>query len=287
MKRIVVYRYYHKFENNKQFVRFIKYLNPGIRVYGIYGGPEDQFQEASEVLNEVFEHNYLIKDKETTWKWKNGDMTYQLWYNDFGHTLDFDIMHSIEWDLLYFDSLDSLFAHVPMNTLALTGLIPLRKIQHEWYWTKKEPARSDWKNMMQYFKSTFQYDQQPFGMLGPGTSLPRIFLEKIKNTEIPELALDELRIPMFAQVFKVPMADTMFYKKWFSRREWKCFNSNAVDVELKTIHHQLQKSGGRRVFHPFRGDLSFEGLVTLHKLTKEKHHLANVFLNFGKTVRMV
>ena len=272
MKRIIIYRYYHKFENNKQLLKFLKYLNPEVEIFGLFGGHEDQYNVATEYLKDELTHNYLIKDKDTEWKWKNSDMTYQLWYNDYGHNVDFDVMHAIEWDLLYFEPLDKLFSHVPLNSLALTGLIPLSKIQDEWYWTKHPPYHVEWLQMMEYFKKEYNYNQKPYGMLGPGTTLPRVFLEKIKNISIPLGALDELRLPMWGQVFGLNIEDTKFYRHWFSKKEFKVFNSNAFDVDIKTIKAELNKYSGRRVFHPFRNDITFDELVDLYNAipTKKK-----------------
>ena len=270
MKRIVLYRYYHKFGNNKEQLKFIKYLNPDIDIYGLYGGPEEQFEEATALLKDELVHNFYIRGKDTDWKWKSSDMTFQLWYNSFGHTVDFDVMHAIEWDLLYFEPIDTLFAHVGENSVALTALIPIKKIQDKWYWTKHPPCREEWMQLMEHFRQIYNYDQEPYGMLGPGESYPRSFLEKIKDTEIPYIAVDELRIPMYAQVFGLKMEDTHFFKKWLSKKEFKYFNANAIDVELKTIEKQLKKKKGRRVFHPFRGDLTFDQLVNLYNLIPKK-----------------
>jgi hypothetical protein len=270
MKRIIVYRYYHKFESNRSILRFLKYLNPNIPIYGLFGGSEDKFMEASEYLKNELAHNYLIKEQDPEWKWKHGDITYQIWYNEFGHTLDFDVMHSVEWDLLYFDSLDNLFAHVPAYSAGLTGLIPLSKIEDEWYWVKKDPGRTQWILMMDYFKTTFNYNSKPWGMIGPGTTLPRLFLEKLKDINVPLYAHDELRIPMFAQVFGINMVDNGFFKKWFSFKEWRFFNSNAKDIEMAIIRKQLKKKKGRRVFHPYRLDITFETLVELYNLIPPK-----------------
>jgi hypothetical protein len=57
----------------------------------------------------------------------------------------------------------------------------------------------------------------PLGMIGPGTSLPRSFLEEIKDIEIPDFSNDELRIPMLAQVKGFKMVDSGFFRKWFSK----------------------------------------------------------------------
>lgn len=265
MKRIIVYRYYHKFEHNKNLLEFLKYLNPNVPVYGIYGGDEAEFDTADNLLSEYLSDNYLIKNKSNDWKWKNSDMTMQLWYNDFGHTLDFDIVHLIEWDLLFFDSLENLYHHIPENSLALTGLIPIQSIFENWYWTTKE-RRKEYLDLVDFFKNKYNIKDE-YGTLGPGTSLPKYFLEKIRYETFPEKCTCELRYPLLAQAFGFNMTDTGFFKKWLNKKEFKYFNANNYFIDIKTIKKQLKKKKGRRVFHPFRDEISAGELIELHKLT--------------------
>lgn len=275
MKRIILFRYHHQFERNRELLLFQKYLNPEAEVYGLYGGPKEKYEEACRLFSDALNHNYLLQHKDPDWNWKNSDMSFQVWYNNYGHRLDFDVMHVIEWDLFYFEPLNKLFAHVPENALALTGLIPLSKIEKIWYWTRNPEKRAEWKQLMAFFKKEFSYNLEPFGMLGPGTTLPRSFLEKISDIEIPDLGNDELRIPLLAQAYGFPMYDTGFYCKWFSRSEFRYFNSNSIIVEQKTMEKQLRRKKGRRVFHPCNQCLSFEELKKLHDLTysNRKHFI--------------
>jgi len=264
MKRIILFRYHHQFARNKELLRFMKYLNPGIEIYGMYGGPEELFENASVELYDVLAHNYLIKDKDKEWKWKNSDMAFRLWYNDFGHTISFDILHTLEWDLLYFSSLNELFKHVPENAAAFTGLIQLRKIEKKWYWTSNEQRRKEWFRLMGHLRECYYYNQDPYGMIGPGASFPRIFFEKMKDFEIPDILHDEIRLPVLAQLFGVDMRDTYFFRQWFSKNEFRFFNSNEFDVDIKDIEKELKKRCGRRAFHPYRGDLNYKNLVDLY-----------------------
>ncbi len=268
MKRIILFRYHNKFERNRHLLSFLKYLNPGVEIYGLYGGPSETFAEASGALKELFAHNYLIEGKDKEWKWKHSDLAYQLWYKDFGHQVDFDMMHSVEWDLLYFEPLDKLFGHAGKDTLVLSGLVPVEQIEDRWYWTRHETERPEWNSLLYHFRKNFGSNITPYGIIGPGTSLPRSFLEKIKDYDIPRVSNDELRIPLLAQAFGFKMADTNFFRKWFSRREFRYFNSNALEVSMKTITKQLKKRSGRRAFHPYGGELDIERLTGLHQLTR-------------------
>lgn len=289
MKRIILYRYHHKFSQNRDLLRFIKYLNPSVQIYGIYGGPFENYSEATAYLNDYLVHNYFIRDKDYLWKWKNGDMTYQMWFNEYGYQVDFDIMHAIEWDLVYFEPLDKLFAEIPENSLALTGLIPLWRIKRKWYWTNDKDKKEEWNQLIGIFKDKYNYSAKPYATNGPGTSLPRIFLEKLKEMNIPELELDEIRIPLYAQKFGLKMVNTNFYRKWFSRKEYKSFNCNNLSIKLENVKNQLSDRNGRRVFHPFREDYTFEQLIDLYQLippqaSSLKEKLVDAFQNLVRAL---
>ncbi len=268
MKRILLFRYHHQFERNRELLRFQQFLNPGVKIYGMYGGPTENLQQANDILGDVLEHNYLLQHPNPDWNWKNSDMSFQVWYRDYGHQLDFSVMHVLEWDLLYFEPLEKLFANVPENALGLTGLIPLKRIEKIWYWTRKPEKREELMQLMEFFKKEFEYIQEPYGILGPGTTLPRNFLESIRYINIPDLGNDELRIPLLAQVCGFKLVDTGFYRKWFSKSEFRYFNSNAFVIKLKTMEKQLKREKGRRVFHPCNQNFTHEELLKMQELTK-------------------
>lgn len=272
MKRILLFRYHHQFERNRELLRFQQFLNPGVKIYGLYGGPPENLEQADTILGDVLGHNYLLQHPNPDWNWKNSDMSFQVWYRDYGHQLDFDFVHVLEWDLLYFESLEKLFSHVPENAVGLTGLIPLKKIEKIWYWTRNQEKREEWLQLMEFFQKEFEYNQEPFAMLGPGTTLPKSFLESIRHIEIPDLGNDELRIPLLAQAYGYEMSDTGFYRKWFSKREFRYFNSNAYIVKPGIMEKQLKRKKGRRVFHPCNQYFKLNELKWLFELTTKKHN---------------
>ncbi len=244
----------------------MRFLNPGVEIYGLYGGQEDQIDRASFELKDQLTHNYMIRYKSNDWKWKNSDMAFQLWYRDVGQNVQFDVLHTFEWDMLYFEPLDVLFHHVPKDTAAFTGLIPLKKIENKWYWTSNYERREEWFRLLGFFRECYFYNMEPFGMIGPGASLPRIFLEKLKDFEIPEILHDEIRLPILTQLFGIEMADTYFFHRWFSHSEYRYFNSNEFDIEMSDIKKQLKKKDGRRVFHPYRKEITFKELMSLYEI---------------------
>ncbi len=262
MKRIILFRFHRNPTVCKNRLEILKKINPGIKIFGLfdYKRKYKKFRK----LDNYFENVYFIEDKTNKWFWKNGDLALRMWYKGFGKNISFDMLHVIEWDLLILDSLDNVYGKIPKNGMGLTALRDLKGIEKRWTWTSKEPSKSQWKKLLQFVKKEFKYDKTPYGSLGPGACLPKKFLKRYANVEVPELCNDELRLPLFGQVFGFKLYNTSFYsKRWFDRRQFKYFNCRGLEVELSTITNELKKPSGRRVFHPFRKKLSLKLLDNL------------------------
>ncbi len=250
--RIILYRYHDNLDFCKDRLSFIKKYNPTTPIYGLFGGKEEDYPLFKSELSAFFNGNYCIKGKSGIWKWKHSDLAFRLWYKEYGKSIEFDSVVVLEWDLLLLDNIDKIYSHVKQNQIALTGLIPLKKIEKEWYWTRIEEHRSSWNELLKFVKEKYNYNAKPFGALCPGVCMPKKFLEAYSDIEVPELCHDELRLPLFSQVLDFELVDTGFYKKWFSKREWKYFNCNDLEISEEIIKKESLKKKGRRVFHPYR-----------------------------------
>ncbi len=254
--RIILYRYHDNLDFCKDRLSFIKKNNPTTPIYGLFGGKEEEYPVFNKELSVFFNGNYCIKGKSGIWKWKHSDLAFRLWFQDYGKDIKFTSIVVLEWDLLQFDSIANIYSHVSENQIGLTGLTLLKNIENEWYWTRNEQQKKEWHDLLHIAKTKFKYNKEPFGALCPGVCLPRNFLEKYSKIEIPELCHDELRIPLFGQILGFELIDNGFYKKWFSKKEWKYFNCNDYDIITKQIKKELRKKNGRRVFHPYRNLLN-------------------------------
>ena len=252
MKRIILYRFHNKIEICKNRIELLRKFNPGVPVYGLYGGKEDEFEFYALNLASDFDDIYCIRNKPDEWKWKNSDLAIRLWHKDFGHTIDYDMVHIMEWDLILLDSLDNLYRHIPGDTLGITGLVPLKKIEKRWFWIRDEKQKSQWVKLREFAKQNLNFEGEGYGSLGPGLCYPKSFLEAYNKIEVPDLCNDELRLPFMAKALGFEVMDTGFFKKWFSKKELKYFNCNNIEVERETMMKQYGKKNGRRVFHPFR-----------------------------------
>ncbi|HCC23155.1 TPA: hypothetical protein DF272_03180 [Candidatus Falkowbacteria bacterium] len=252
MKKIVLFRYHKKPYVCSDRLRQLKNFNPGIKIFGLYGGEESEFPKYKKYLSPYLEHNYCIRNKPNSWKWKNSDLGIRLWYKNVGKNLEFDMLHVIEWDLLLFSSLNDLYKKIPNNCIGLTALNPLKNIKPTWTWVFKEPYKTQWEKLLKYAKDRFGYNKQSYASLGPGLCLPKNFLDKFSSIHVPDLSNDEVRLPLFGQIFGFRLFETGFYPKWSDPNIMKFFNCHGDEIPLNRIKKELKRKGGRKSFHPYR-----------------------------------
>ena len=264
MRRLGLFRYHNNLEICKNRLKLFRQINPDVKVYGLFGGKEEDFDDSHSQLKDYFEGNYCLKGKSNLWKWKNGDLAIRQWYLDYGKHLDFDMLHLLEWDLLMTCPIEEIYAHIPKDTLGVTGLISLEKVEEEWFWTRDPLQKENWNKLKDHVKKKYNFHGPYFASVGPGLMLTKSFLEQYAKDHIPEYCNDELRLPLFASALKLEMKDTGFLKKWFSKTEKKYFNCNENNISLKSLMKQLNKKNGRRVFHPFREEIDIN-LILNHK----------------------
>src|SRR5262245_227886 len=109
MKRIILFRFHQAFRLCKNRIALIRMFNPGADIYGLYGGPR---KNSSQAKNMPLKHVWEIPLDDPYWKWVNGDLCVRWWFKDFGRSLEFDMVHLFEWDMVLLDSVENLFGHV-------------------------------------------------------------------------------------------------------------------------------------------------------------------------------
>jgi hypothetical protein len=261
MKRIIVFRFHAHPAICENRLRCLKKFNPDVKIYGLFGGPEKEYGKFKRRLMPFLEHCYCIRDKTDRWKWKNGDLALRLWYTAVGNTVSFDMVHVIEWDLLLWASVHEIYKDIPLDAIGLTALVPLQEVAGRWIWSAEEPHKGELANLLVWVRENFGYSQPPYGAQAPGICLPRRFLEAYSRIEIPELCNDEVRLPLFGQIFGLTLHDTRFCTDWFTRSAGQTFHCQTrvfPEVDLPTIKRELAKPAGARVFHPFRRMVIFE-----------------------------
>ncbi len=251
MKRVILFRFHMNPYVCRNRLELLNKFNPGVPIFGIFGGSIPSYKTKFKNLNPYLEDVFLVKEKHYYWKWLNGDLVLRKWYKKVGKKIDFDMLNIVEWDLLLFDSLNNIYKKIPKDGVGATGLVPLKNVEKKWIWTSRERYRRKWDKLLDFVKKEYNYNKEPYASLGPGTCLPREFLEKYSSAEVPELCHDEIRVPLFAQILGFSLYDTGFYKKWCDDNEKKFFNCYGKEINITIIKKELAKKSGRRVFHPY------------------------------------
>jgi len=249
-KSIALFRYHDYPDICLNHLELFRKLNPGIEIHGIYGGKAEDADMFHTFLK--LDSNYLLQDVSNEWKWKNFDFALKRWYSEKGQYIPFDRVYLLEWDFIAFKPIHEIYKPLDENEIALSGLVPLKKIERKWHWTANEFRNWEWNTLKAHLVEKFQYNMQAMGCVGPGLSFSRKMLDAMMNIELPELGNDELRFPFYAQLAGFKMTDTGFFRKWFSRREFRYFNCNGFEIDNRYIEKSLKRKRGRRVFHPYR-----------------------------------
>jgi hypothetical protein len=263
MKRIIAFRFHNNFEVCENRLRILKSLNQDIPIFGLFGGERSDFYFSRERLGEYCEDIYEIPETSKDWKWKNGDISLCNWYRSRGKSVQFDMLHLLEWDLLVLKNLDDTYAHVNKGEIGLTALTPLAKIENEWWWTSSWQNRREWHKLVSIVESRFGPVNPKYACQGPANCFSREFLEFYSREKIPELVHEELRWPLYAAAFGISIANNQaIYREIFHKPDMRFFNCEGFKISREVIQDQLSLPNGRRVFHPYQGVLEMPSEVS-------------------------
>jgi hypothetical protein len=251
MKRAILFRFHTLPEVCRDRVILLRRHNPGVPVFGLYGGPPEQRNEFRAVLAAC--DHCLPLDGMTAWQmWTGGDLAALYWFRRYGTNTAFEMLHVVEWDLLLLAGVAEVFGHVNSDAVGITAPRPVTSVEGTWDWFTDDAYRRQWTELLEWARRNFAYRGEPLCCLGPGWCFPRTFLDACTGLAVPELCHDELRVPLIAQVLGFPLADTRICRAWMSRAEHEFFNCSDIEVQPGTILRELDDPCGRRAFHPYR-----------------------------------
>lgn len=276
MKSIVLLRFHKNPLIVKNRIRLLKNFNPGIEIYGLYGGESVDFPRMKKYLRRDFHHIFRVNPKYKGYLWLNGDLALVEWYKKIGQKRSFDRLYLVEWDAVVFEPLETAFENIPVNVIGLTGLRFIKDAEKTWYWTSHQPWRDMWLELLRRVRRKYCYQGNEMAAIFPLPVFPRKFLDdysKIKfetftfaadkepkiweSKIVPTfqkgfyLSHDEIRLPLYAEILGYQMIDTGFSPKE-EEEKIRCFNANNRYIEIETIQTEVKNRNGRRVFHPYR-----------------------------------
>lgn len=252
LQRLIVFRFHTAFGLCLNRLEHLRRFNPGVPIYGLYGGEPAGLAEARGSLAGYLEHVWEVPAADALWKWRHGDLSLLRWYRELGRTLAFDVLHLTEWDLLVLGNLDEIYGAAGSDGVALAGLTPLEQIQAHWTWTTRPVAASRWALFRELVRERHGWEGPYLACQGPASVFSRAFLDRYSREDPPDLVHEELRVPLYAQVLGFPVTPLPhIYRTIRDPVDMQFFNCEKQAIEERTIRGELAKADGRRVFHPY------------------------------------
>jgi hypothetical protein len=252
LQRVIVFRFHAAYGVCRNRLDHLRRLNPGVPIFGLYGGESAGFAEARRSLSGHLEHVWEIPATEAAWKWRHGDLSLLRWYRELGQQLSFDVLHLTEWDLLVLGTLDDVYGAAGSDGVALAGLTPLERIQSTWPWTSRPLGVSRWAQFRELVRERHGWQGPYLACQGPASVFSRAFLDRYSLEDPPDLVHEELRVPLYAQALGFPVTPLPdIYWTINDPVDRQFFNCDKQAIEERVIRGELAKADGRRVFHPF------------------------------------
>ena len=239
MKRAILYSFYKDFDVCKNHIEVLRAFNPGVEIYGIYGGPQLDSRDLRELK---LDNLWMNPCADGYRRWRHGDIFIAEWFRNIGHAFQFDMLHCFDWDVVLLAPVAEYFHHIN-DGIALSGVIPLSKIIDTWRWTSGGPGRAEWLSLHDHVKQIFNYTNTPLAGLGCGMSLSHDFLQRYSEIDPTELCCCETRLPLYAQCFGMPVHESgMLHSKYFG------FEDKKLKAGMILGAHKQ----GIKAFHPVR-----------------------------------
>lgn len=251
MKRIILLRFHKDIDLVQNRIDLLKYFNPNIEIYGLFGGEKGEYDTFVKNLTNI-ENIYYLDIQERDIKWRFSDYGILQWYVNFGKMLDFDVVHTIEYDLVLLDTLERLYPYQTGNAnIYITSLIELEKIKSEWNWfIHPDFPVAESVRLERVFKEDYGI-KKLYGSMAPGTTLTKAYLDGYAKLHLPLIGHDELRLPNIAQILGIEMQDTGFVKDWFAEEglDFRLFNCDNHPVDKKELM-EAYIANYQKAFHP-------------------------------------
>jgi len=255
----------------KQRLDLLKELNPGAQIHILYGGLESGRALFGKYLGSLVDGFFVLTCGQQAQRY-HFDSVLTEWFIRVGQHCSFDVLHVVEWDLLYTRPLAELYSHIPPDTLGLSGFgTTTIEAETDWSWVVDPAWRPRLLAFLGMIKQRYGLDEG--GVLrccfGPGHVFPRRFVEWLVEQQPVEQTVDEIQIPTYAEAGGFRACDNGIVRQWEFPLHKRYFNCDMLEIEPCAMAEQLLLADGRRVFHPVTRLLPKQMLEVLLRATAE------------------
>ncbi len=259
MKIAILFWFYKDVNICRNRLLLLRKHNPGVRIYGLFGGDTKEIIKFEKQLAPFLDDfAACCTEKDSNWKWKQGDAMIAEWYRQRGKFLEWDTVVVAQWDMLILTKILSFLSGLKEGELFLSGLRPIEEVIVWWNWVKREGDRDDYLAFLEDIYSKFGKHTKVFCCQFIFVCLPKQFLEKYSEYNLVK-GFIEYRLPTYANAlgFKFgacprikcdwpgdPLADDLPPNK-------RTITAQKIPIDLKTILLNIINPCGDRVFHPY------------------------------------
>jgi len=242
-------------------LRLLRRRNPGVPIYGLYGGPRGDESRFAAALGSLLDDFWSFPDdRDERWKWRNGDIMLSRWFAQRGEGLQWDSVFLAQWDLVVVSSLAKVLPPLGVGDMLISGVRPVREVESWWPWVRGA-ARLEYDAFLAHVTSRFGSVADPMCCQFIGLVAPRSFMARYADIDEPELGFLEYKIPVYAQVFGIPLVPDTSFRPWWpeepatsgATRTQSLVHAWRTPVRLPVMVYESKRPHGRRLFHPYHG----------------------------------
>ena len=242
-------------------LRLLRRRNPQTPIYGVYGGPRQDASSFAAATRSLLDDFWPFPDdRDQQWKWRNGDIMLGRWFTDRGEGLEWDSVFLAQWDLVVVSPLADLLPPLGVGDMLISGVRPVREVESWWQWVRGA-ARQEYEAFLSHVSSRVGPVEDPMCCQFIGLVAPRSFMKRYATIDEPELGFLEYKIPVYAQVFGIPIVPDTCFRPWWpeepatsrATRTQSLVHAWGTPVRLPVMMYESKRPHGRRIFHPYHG----------------------------------
>ncbi|HEY5024078.1 MAG TPA: hypothetical protein VII76_03810 [Acidimicrobiales bacterium] len=258
-------------------LRLLRHRNPGVPVYGLYGGPRHDEHRFATALGPLLDDFWAYpEDRDEAYKWRHGDIMLSRWFTGRGETLAWDSVFLAQWDVVVVSPIEKLLPPMGVGDMLISGVRPIREVEAWWQWMRGD-AHREYETFLAHVASRVGPVEDPMCCQFIGLVAPRSFMARYAAIDEPELGFLEYTIPIYAQAFGIPIVPDTCFRPWWpeepatsrATRTESLVHAWRTPVRLPVMLYESTRPGGRRIFHPYHGvyphDVASLGELVRHR----------------------
>lgn len=239
-------------------VRLLRALNPGVHLYGIFGGEPDAFGDFAEV-NGLLDDAWCCGVGTGKWRWMNMDKVIGLWYEARGRHLPWDVIFEHQGDLLVTAPIRDYLDLVPRQDQILFHETPrsYSELLHS-HWPWVVAGLTDLKNFMVWLHEQYGPKAQFRGGNVLFTVCTRRYVHAFQEIIADIPGVMEYRAPSMALALGYEMVE---FEMPAAHRASVSFSK--VPLDPAHVIDEMGRPDGARMFHRVNAALEPDDLPRL------------------------